>query len=84
MIFGRVSGNLCNKTLREDTFPVVYKLGIVNFLYIKNGFTERRGTVYSLLDMKREVDNSQLKQVVVLLFHDISGAFQSAWWPEES
>ncbi|KAG8248076.1 hypothetical protein J6590_108601 [Homalodisca vitripennis] len=45
------------------------------------GFTEGVGTVDALLDMRREVEESEEKYVVGL-FLDISGAFDSAWWPE--
>lgn len=45
------------------------------------GFTEGVGTLDALLDMRREVEESEEKYVVGL-FLDISGAFDSAWWPE--
>lgn len=45
------------------------------------GFTEGVGTIDALLDMKREVEQCPEKYVVGV-FLDISGAFDSAWWPE--
>lgn len=45
------------------------------------GFTEGVGTVDALLEMRREVEECREKYVVGL-FLDISGAFDSAWWPE--
>lgn len=45
------------------------------------GFTEGVGTVDALLEMRREVEECERKYVVGL-FLDISGAFDSAWWPE--
>lgn len=45
------------------------------------GFTEGVGTLDALLQMKKEVEDSEEKYVVGL-FLDIAGAFDSAWWPE--
>lgn len=45
------------------------------------GFTEGVGTLDALLEMKRDVEESPQKYVAGL-FLDISGAFDSAWWPE--
>lgn len=45
------------------------------------GFTEGVGTVDALLEMRREVEESREKYMIGL-FLDISGAFDSAWWPE--
>lgn len=45
------------------------------------GFTEGVGTVDALLDMRRDVEDCEQKYVAGL-FLDISGAFDSAWWPE--
>lgn len=45
------------------------------------GFREGRGTIDALMEVKRDVEESEEKYVLAVSL-DISGAFDSAWWPE--
>lgn len=45
------------------------------------GFSEGKGTVDALMTMKRDVEEAAEKYVLAVSL-DISGAFDSAWWPE--
>lgn len=74
-VLGKVGERLIVKRLKEW----MYREGRIN--RAQYGFTEGVGTVDALLEMRREVEVSQEKYVVGL-FLDISGAFDSAWWPE--
>lgn len=45
------------------------------------GFMEGRGTVDALMKVRRDVEGTEEKYVLAVSL-DISGAFDSAWWPD--
>lgn len=74
-VLGKIAERMLVKRLKEW----MDRVGRTNAC--QYGFTEGVGTVDALIDMKKEVETCEEKYVAGL-FLDISGAFDSAWWPE--